>query len=279
MKKISLLLACVVLFTGCGRLKKVVGNGNVVTQTLDVRDFNEIFTDLPAEINYTQDENYSCSVTLDENLFQYLSIEVNDGRLVMTLRNIHVSFLKTTKFVVDIAAPTLTDVESAGSGDVNFINDFEGNNMRLNISGSGNINTKKMALKSLNGDFSGSGDINMKNVLADDNVELKQSGSGDCVVNHMATPRMNIVSSGSGSLDVQAGEITDLNVKDSGSGAISVFENLITVDATVSGSGSVTLGQISERLMYYLTGSGNLSYSGDCETSGSCTGSGRLIKR
>lgn len=259
MKKISFLLLCVVLFASCDKYKIVKGNGDVVTQTIDVRDFNKVFTDIPAEVKYTQGESYSCSVTLDSNLFKYLKFRVVDGKLKLCFDEKYCIDMKYTKFVVEITAPTLTDVELAGSGNVDFVNDFEGDNLRLNITGSGNINMLK--------------------VLANDNVELKQSGSGDCVVNHIATPRMNIVSSGSGSTDVQAGEISNLKVKDSGSGAVSVFENITTADATVSGSGSVTLGQIDERLTYYLTGSGNLSYSGNCETSGSCTGSGCLIKR
>ncbi len=132
----------------------------------------------------------------------------------------------------------MTDVELCGSGDVNFIKDFEGNNMRLYINGSGNIYTNNLVLKSLNG-------------------EIKRSGR----------------------IDVQTGEITDLKDIDSGSGDVRVFENITTVDATVLGSGSITLGQISERLTYHLTGSGNHSYSGNCENSGSCIGTGCVVKR
>ena len=67
MKKISLLLLCVVLFASCDKYKIVKGNGNVVTQAIDVRDFNGIFTNIPAEIKYTQGENYIVS-TIEEFL-------------------------------------------------------------------------------------------------------------------------------------------------------------------------------------------------------------------
>lgn len=278
MKKISFLLLCVVLFASCDKYKIVKGNGDVVTQTVAVRDFNKIFTDIPAEVKYTQGENYECSVTLDSNLFKYLKFRVVDGKLKLCFDEKYRIDMKYTKFEVEITAPELTDVELAGSGNVNFINDFKGNNLRLNISGSGNIDTKKLVLKSLSGELTGSGDLDMENVSAD-NAEVNKSGSGACAVKNLVTPQMNIVSSGSGSIDVQAGEITDLQVKNSGSGVLYVYENITTADATVTGSGTVTLGQISERLTYYLTGSGNLIYSGNCETSGSCTGSGQLMKK
>ncbi len=259
MKKISLLLLCVVLFASCDKYKIVKGNGNVVTQAIDVRDFNGIFTNIPAEIKYTQGENYKCLVTLDSNLFKYLKFRVVDGKLNLCFDEKYYIDMKYTKFVVEITAPILIDVESAGSGDVNFINDFEGNNLRLKMSGSG--------------------ELDMKNVLVNDNTELMLSGSGACTVERLVTPQMNIVSSASGRVDVQAGEITDLQVKNSGSGAIYVYENITTADATVTGSGTVTLGQISERLTYSLTGSGDLIYSGNCETNGTCTGSGQLIHK
>ena len=50
------------------------GDGNVVTHDYDLAMFDEINNVLPATINYTVADNYSCRVTLDENLFEYIDI-------------------------------------------------------------------------------------------------------------------------------------------------------------------------------------------------------------
>ena len=61
----------------------VEGNGNVVTRDIDVAEFKEISMILPATVNYRVADNYSCRVTLDENLFEYLDIHTKGDELIL----------------------------------------------------------------------------------------------------------------------------------------------------------------------------------------------------
>ena len=54
----------------------VDGNGNIITRDYDVAAFDEISMILSATVNYTVADDYSCRVTLDENLFECLDIQV-----------------------------------------------------------------------------------------------------------------------------------------------------------------------------------------------------------
>ncbi|MBO7555571.1 MAG: recombination-associated protein RdgC, partial [Neisseriaceae bacterium] len=42
----------------------------------DVRDFDEITLSMPATVHFTQSDQYSCSVTIDENLVPFIGIKV-----------------------------------------------------------------------------------------------------------------------------------------------------------------------------------------------------------
>ena len=59
----------------------ITGNRNVVVRNYDVADFNEISTSLPATVNFSVAETCSCTVRVDENLFDCIEIKVKNGAL------------------------------------------------------------------------------------------------------------------------------------------------------------------------------------------------------
>ena len=97
----------------------VEGNGNVVTRDFEVTEFDEISMIWPATVNYTVADEYSCRVTLDDNLFEYLDIHTKGDALnlgYVTEKVQHIN-LRPTKFVIDISAPTIEEINTVGSGD------------------------------------------------------------------------------------------------------------------------------------------------------------------
>ena len=66
--------------------KTIKGNGNVVTRNYDMTGFNGISTSLSATVNFNIADNYSCTVSADENLFDCLDIKVKDNELLMGKR-------------------------------------------------------------------------------------------------------------------------------------------------------------------------------------------------
>jgi hypothetical protein len=87
MKKQLIILAAVILgltFSSCVisiNGETVKGDGNVVTRDYDVARFDEIVCALPATVNYTVADSYSCTVRVDGNLLEYIDIKVKDGEL------------------------------------------------------------------------------------------------------------------------------------------------------------------------------------------------------
>ncbi len=214
----------------------ITGNGNVVTRNYDVTAFNEISTVLPATVNFTVAETYSCSVRVDENLFDYLEIKVKDGDLCLGRTKEHKNDnLRATEFVIDITAPSMDEVSLAGSGDLNF-------NSPLNAS-------------SLEVDLAGSGNINFNDETNVDHLELSVAGSGD--------------------IRIERGTIRKLEADIAGSGTIVSYADIQDLDADVAGSGDIT-AKVNSKLDYFVAGSGDIKYYGDAVTEGRIAGSGSV---
>ena len=170
--------------------KTIKGDGNIITRNIDVTVFNEISTSLPATVNFTIADNYSCTVNVDENLFDYLDIKVKDNELLMGKRKEDKNTsLRATKFVIEVTAPSLKDINLAGSGTFNANSPLEAEKFEANVAGSGDI-------------------VFHKTVTAE-KVELNVAGSGDLVCNELIADRLDCNVVGSGDLKVVSGTVRE----------------------------------------------------------------------
>ena len=59
------LASCTIHIDNDSSGETIKGNGNVVTRNYEVTDFNEISAALPATINFTVGDAYTCTVRVD----------------------------------------------------------------------------------------------------------------------------------------------------------------------------------------------------------------------
>ena len=257
----------------------IKGNGNIVTKEIDVRDFDEITLSMPATVHFTQSEQYSCSITIDENLVQFVGIKVigddlsirqvpaKDGKPLLSVSfgekelsvpKYQYPTLQFTKFEIHISAPRLEDVRVNGSGIFNFVSDFS-------------------AYK-LNADVNGSGQIISDNVLKIGGLDVEIAGSGSVVFAQVSVDEAEVSISGSGSATIE-GSFVEVDLKLMGSGNITLNGDMHTAKAKIAGSGNIHIGKVSKLVNYDIAGSGNVYYSGDAETRGYIAGSGTIQKK
>ena len=277
---LSLTLFLLLLFGSVNlHAETIKGNGNIVTKEIDVRDFDEITLSVPATINFTQSEQYSCSITIDENLLKFISIKTigddlrirqlpsKDGKPILSLSfgekevslpNYQYATLQFTKFEINISAPSLEDVKVNGSGIFNFVNDFSDHKLDADVNGTGQINAEKgLKIDELDVELSGSGSINFAQLTVEE-VEVTVSGTGNSILN---------------------GAFGELDLSLMGSGNIKVSGNTRNAKAKIAGSGNIHLGNVSGSIKYDIAGSGNIYYSGDAEIRGLVAGSGMIQKK
>ena len=223
--------------------KTIKGNGNVVTRNYDMADFNGISTSLSATVNFTKADNYSCTVSVDENLFEYLDIKVKDNELLMGKRkedkNTHLS---ATQFVIEVTAPSMEFLNLAGSGTFNALSPLNVEKLEVNLAGSGDI-------------------VFHKNVSTQ-KTELNVAGSGDLICNELVADKLDSNVAGSGDLKVISGMVKEAEASVAGSGDIVLTCDIENLDANVAGSGDIK-ARVNGKLTYGIFGSGDIGYYGN----------------
>ena len=103
------------LFLNVQAADNVNGNGTLSTKTIKIDDFNEVRIDGIMDFSYVQsDDPGSLEVTLDENLHQYLNVDIHDRILTLSFDK-KVKVGKLTKFVVKTNSKWLKKVKAAGN--------------------------------------------------------------------------------------------------------------------------------------------------------------------
>ena len=219
--------------------RTVEGNGKVVTRTISVSDYSRISISGSMDVEY--DESSAApflSVTLDENLFEYITAEVSGSELKIGPRreNGMGVNLRSTTFKVKTNSRKIEELNSAGSGNVVARNLASASNVKLNLAGSGNLNIEQMQNKA---------------------VECNLSGSGSVII---------------------SGQTSTAEYNLAGSGNIKAFNcKTDKAEANVAGSGNVELHVVSN-LNASIVGSGSVKYKGDPQVKSSKMGSGGVYK-
>lgn len=241
--KICNLLAALLLLGGWNMQAqnyKVDGNGLLVTRDFNVTGFDKINIILPADITYMVSDNYSCQVTLDENLFEYIDIHIKGDDLVLGYDTEKVPSIqfKPTEFRIELSAPTIKEISIVGSGNLCFITPFETQQMEISTAGSGGVAFSKTAtIHELKMSIAGSGKLMCKELIAD-HADLSIAGSGDVFI--------------------ESGKVT-------------------SADVSIAGSGTVETRCLLESMDYNITGSGTIKYLGRVKVKGTRVG-GRIIR-
>ena len=237
----------------------VEGNGNVVTRDIDMAAFKEISMMLPATVNYRVADDYSCRVTLDENLFEWVDIYLKGDCLkVEMVKTFQQSDVKPTKFLIELTAPTLEEISVLGSGDFNFVTPFEANELKIKLTGSGDVVFEKTAnIQDFDTDIAGSGDLLGKELHAD-YMDISIAGSGQMVCEHLYTEHLHASVAGSGDVIIKDGMVKKANL-------------------SVAGSGSIEARCQMESMDYSVAGTGCISYPGDVKAVGTVVG-GKIHK-
>jgi hypothetical protein len=165
------LTSCIFSFNG------IKGDGNVVSQERMASGFYGISIDGAANVNVHHGEDYKVVVTTDNNLQEFVSVEVkNDIVHINTKPNTN---LKSTRLIVDVHLPELQSINLKGVGNVK-LSDGNASDLQISLSGVGNVdaqnyqvenivitqsgvgNSKIWVTNSLSGTLSGVGNISYK---------------------------------------------------------------------------------------------------------------------
>ncbi len=251
------------------------GSGNVQSRNYDLKGFRSVKLAGVGVLNFEQTDQESVRIEADDNLFDYLRVEMRGTELHLGLENrinLHspytLRFFVTAKEIEGIALSGSGDVfasaikgerlhyDISGSGDldagpVSVTNEFslrisgsgeaefttiQAGQADVTITGSGKVRADEISAKQINYRITGSGDIRVRNIDTE-SVETRVSGSGDLEMQGRAAyQRLSISSAGHYKCDHLQSDRADIEISGAGSARVDVKEKL---DARISGSGTI----------------------------------------
>jgi hypothetical protein len=233
MKKLSILLSTVILlfFSSCERIN---GEGDLRTETRSTGTFNGIEGQVSGNVYYIQGAEYKVELTAQQNILNVMETPIINNKLVIRFKN-NVRVKEHESITIRVTAPTISSINSSGSGNVTVSSPLSGNSFAFNLSGSGNISLPTITTSHLEATISGSGNIFIAGGTTS-TERLKISGSGNIDAQQVLSKSANATTSGSGSIKLNASETLDVTI--SGSGSV-FYTGIAVVNANISGSGKV----------------------------------------
>ncbi|MEM9675157.1 MAG: head GIN domain-containing protein [Cyclobacteriaceae bacterium] len=238
--QILLFAAITLVATGCyidvddddgfGIGPTVSGSGNVITEGRIVSSFSRIEVEGSANIILNQGTNQTVQVEADDNIVPIITTRVRGDELeISNSRN----YRSNNPVNVYITVPVISAISIDGSGDVFGESTIEGDQLELDIDGSGNMDLE-IFYTQLFVESNGSGDFQLIGEVVDQNVRM--SGSGNYDAWEMTSENCDIRISGSGDASVFASEFLKAEIR--GSGNIRYYGDP-RIESSVTGSGDI----------------------------------------
>jgi hypothetical protein len=221
------------VFSSCHFIggERIRGNGNVVTETVNLTGFSGVDVSGAADVYITQDSDYSVKVETDENLHHYLIIEVRGDVLrIKPEDNIN---LRPTRLKIYVSGPVFERLEASGacklfsentlhspeamsidlSGASDVVLDINSPEVRAELSGAGSVELKGET-KNLSIDGSGSTEVRCFDLKAE-NVSVDISGAGNAEV--FASVKLDVEVSGAGDIRYKGSPAVSQHISGAGS--------------------------------------------------------------
>ncbi len=237
----------------------VKGRGLPVDKKYNVSDFKGIEVSGGFDVILNQGNSESLVLTAQKNLFDYITVKVDNGTLKIYTRN---NIWSTQPMKALITFKNIDDLNVSGGGDVTSRTPINVDELSINMSGGGDFSS------TVNSDgvkcyISGGGDAKIGGNIKD--YKINMSGGGDLeseVITSVVSCRMT----GGGDLFLRSREkVSDAVVDINGGGDMEIRINTDKLNCRVSGGGDALLYGQADEFEINLDGGGDIN-AGDMTT-------------
>ncbi|UII32454.1 DUF2807 domain-containing protein [Fulvivirga ulvae] len=205
------------------------GRGSIRTTTRDLPSFTGISNSMNADIYIRKGNNFEVSVQSNHNIVNDILTDVSGEQLYIETRKC----LKDHNTTITVTTPSLRSIANFGSGSIHSADIWVTNNMKLSISGSGEVEMP-VDCDDLDVTLTGSGRFELSGYT--EHLRSVISGSGNVNAFALHTSTCNVTISGSGDSFLHVDETLTGTI--SGSGNV-YYRGFPAIDVAVSGSGRV----------------------------------------
>lgn len=228
------------LIVSAGQTYAISTSGNN-TEDRHLSGFHAVDISGSFDVFIVQGTTESVRVEAPANIIHHIATEVKGGTLNIYNKD-HFSWGNLfsgghRKIVIYVSVKNINSIALTGSGDVYFKEGISADNLRLAVTGSGDMSGKLNA-KTLETSITGSGDVKVSGHA--DNSKVSVTGSGNYSGRDVSTINTIVRIGGSGDASVNASGSLQANV--TGSGDIRYIGNPKNISKSKSGSGDIGRG-------------------------------------
>ena len=198
---------------------------------IPIEGFEKINVSSNVKVFVKQSETPLVRIKAPQNIINILSTKVRGNEWDIEFDRC-VETDETIEIYIDM--PRLLAVNVNGSGDIINEGTIEGDEMELNIDGSGSI-TLDLNVKELKTNISGSGDVILSGITKLNNIEI--DGSGDVKALDLKSDETEIEINGSGDAKVHVSYSLDVEIN--GSGDVYYKGDVKDMKSNINGSGKL----------------------------------------
>ena len=273
----------------------VTGRGTSIDKKINVSDFKGIDVSSGFDVILEQGNSEALTLTLQENLFEYVTAKVENGTLRIYARN---NIRPTQPMKARITFKGLSNLKVSGGGDVfsetpvnvealdinisgggDFISEINSDELKYNISGGGDTDISgksgnfyvnvsgggdlksKVSAEHISCRIGGGGDLYIRNEVRASSAEIDINGGGD-VDMKMNAEKLSCSVAGGGDALI-SGQATEFDLDINGGGDADA-KNLSTENTSFrAGGGSDIHVCAAKGLTGYISGGGDVYYTGN----------------
>lgn len=195
-----------------GHSKSMTEENHPITKMYEVPSFEGVSLAASYDVSVEYGAKQEVSITAPEHLMDKVVVKVKNNVLILDLKK---GKYHNPQIKAKVILPKLTHASVAGSGEMRVAT-FSGQQLRLVVTGSGDLNTAELYVKEqLEIILSGSGSIRTQGNASHSNIKL--TGAGNCEASQLTTQTNNTIITGSGSVSIDAQHRIQANLMGSGS--------------------------------------------------------------
>ena len=185
MKRILYIAATALVCASCfhvntnykGGKNAIKGEGELVSKSFDLKDFDQIVINGHGDVDFTQSSTYEVTVHTQANVLEWLDYKVEGTTLIIETKD-HRD-IRATKYDLVIQAPELKKLTVNGATDFNVKSLRMDGDVAVQVNGAGDLDFDNVTCDSFSVEVNGAADANLHAIDIRKDLKVQVNGAGD----------------------------------------------------------------------------------------------------
>ena len=217
-------------------------------KTVQVTQFDKVSLTAGFVVKYTQGLNHECTIFASPKDMEHVKAEVKNNQLYLSVI-IDKKKMKKMKYstsilsedvIVNVTSPELVKASCVGSGEFIATTDIKSEDVKFDISGTGEIKLKKVTADNMTLNIAGAGNIDLQQANVKD-IDVSIAGAGDIKIDNVdSTCQKTVLSvAGAGEISASFTDCDELKCSIAGAGEIELKGKVANYSESIAGAGKI----------------------------------------